>query len=744
MKQIKKFMFIFLALAGFALLVAGCQAEPVIETVEVEVTRVVVQTQVVEKEKIVEVIITPEPGPDMPFFEAWMTSGHADAAAPAFRYWDGSGEVPTSCAKCHTADGYLDFLGLDGSEAGKVDAAHAPAAMGVTCVACHNSVTAVKDSVVFPSGIELTGLGDASRCMECHQGRASTVSVNAAIERFGGVEAPDAVPAAITNADGSTSSLGFINIHYYPAGATLYGTQAKGGYEYDGKMYDIQFRHVEGFDTCISCHNPHTLEVEVESCAHCHEGVTSVEDLKAIRMFGSLADYDGDGDVAEGIAAELETMQEALYVLIRAYASEVAGTGIVYDSSSYPYFFQDADGDGAADTNAEGRKVGYPAWTPRLLRAAYNYQLSVKDPGAFAHNAKYLVQLMYDSMEDLNSAVAAPIDMSAMHRIDPGHFAGSTMPFRDWDADGEVPGRCAKCHSATGLPQFIKEGVNVAAPLSNGFMCTTCHNSEEWPSLYTVNSVTFPSGKVVSFAQDADGKNVADSSNTCLLCHQGRSSTVTVNQALGSKDPGTIDASIRFSNIHYFAAGATIFGGDVQGAYQFAGKEYVGQSPHPVVKCAECHNVHALEIEVDECADCHRTETNPQDIYSYRGADENDYDGDGDVAEGIKAELDSLSALLYDAMRAYATEKGTGILYDSHAYPYFFLDVDGDGVADLNDSGRAISFNAFTPDLLKAAYNYQYYQKDPGAFTHNAKYVAQVLYDSIEAMGGDVTTLTRP
>jgi hypothetical protein len=52
---------------------------------------------------------------------------------------------------------YLDFLGLDGSAFGEVNA---PAAIGSTveCAACHNDVTAAMTSVVFPSGIELTGL----------------------------------------------------------------------------------------------------------------------------------------------------------------------------------------------------------------------------------------------------------------------------------------------------------------------------------------------------------------------------------------------------------------------------------------------------------------------------------------------------------------------------------------------------------------------------------------------------------
>jgi hypothetical protein len=33
---------------------------------------------------------------------------------------------------------------------------------------------------------------------------------------------------------------------------------------------------------------------------------------------------------------------------------------------------------------------------------------------------------------------------------------------------------------------------------------------------------------------------------------------------------------------------------------------------------------------------------------------------------------------------------------------------------------------------------------DPGAFAHNGKYVLQVLYDSIQDLGGDVSGMVRP
>jgi hypothetical protein len=258
-------------------------------------------------------------------------------------------------------------------------------------------------------------------------------------------------------------------------------------------------------------------------------------------------------------------------------------------------------------------------------------------------------------------------------------------------------------------------------------------------------SVTFPSGKTVSLGgKDADGKFVADDSNLCIACHQGRESTASVNAALRGKDADAIDAKISFKNIHYFAAGATLFGNDVQGAYQYEGKEYVGQNvAHPLNKCKDCHDVHALEPKLETCAGCHG-DAKPEEIRF--NTDTTDWDGDGDVTEGVAGETQTLADALYAQIQTYATEtSGAGIVYNSAAYPYWFLDKDGNGEPDKDDKGASVNFNGnWTPKLLKAAFNYQYTQKDPGAFVHNPKYVLQFLIDSIEDLGGDVSKYTRP
>ena len=60
-------------------------------------------------------------------------------------------------------------------------------------------------------------------------------------------------------------------------------------------------------------------------------------------------------------------------------------------------------------------ETAYTTFSPRLLKAAYNYQYSQKDPGLFAHNLAYGAQILYDSMEDLKAG-GAKVDLTGMTR----------------------------------------------------------------------------------------------------------------------------------------------------------------------------------------------------------------------------------------------------------------------------------------------------------------------------------------
>jgi hypothetical protein len=83
--------------------------------------------------------------------------------------------------------------------------------------------------------------------------------------------------------DTARSELNFLHVHYLPAGATLYGTEAKVAYEYAGKTYAGRFTHMPAVNTCTGCHQPHTGEVKIDRCGGCHEGVKTVADLANIR-----------------------------------------------------------------------------------------------------------------------------------------------------------------------------------------------------------------------------------------------------------------------------------------------------------------------------------------------------------------------------------------------------------------------------------------------------------------------------
>ena len=324
--------------------------------------------------------------------EKWLTSAHADAAAEAFTHWDEEGEIPGSCATCHSGEGFRDFVAGDMSTPGVID--HPVETGGVVdCETCHNEATEVLTTVTFPSGVQISDLGKSAICMTCHQGRTSAETVNMSVAELGDDE---------VNPD-----LGFVNVHYRAAAATQRGGEVHGGYEYAGKTYMGLFAHVPTAATCVDCHDPHALEVEVELCVGCHQ----TDDPAAIRT--SQTDFDGDGDMSEGIAAEIDMVHDALRGAITAYSAEVSGIGAVY-ASSYPYWFADTNGDGEAGEDETVFPNSYKSWTPRLLKAAYNYHYVVEDPGAFAHNPHYVLQILYDSIEDLGQSVS--VDMAALTR----------------------------------------------------------------------------------------------------------------------------------------------------------------------------------------------------------------------------------------------------------------------------------------------------------------------------------------
>lgn len=326
--------------------------------------------------------------------EAWLMGPHGDHESPSFTHWNEDGAVPEACAACHSETGMLDWLGADGSEAGIVN--H-PGTINtvIGCASCHVSEAEALDAVPFPSGVTVSGLGANATCTMCHSGRASTDRVTGAT---GGMDL-----------DTVAADLAFINVHYGVAAAVMHGAEVRGGFQYEGQSYAGRFAHVPSANTCVACHEPHTTEVATESCAACHQGA---DDITAIRT--QHADFDGDGVTSDGIRDEIEGLHARLDAAIRAYATEVAGQPIGYNKDSYPYFFIDGNDDGTIDAGEAIYPNQYDSWTPRLLMAAYNYQVVAKDGGAWVHNPRYALQLLHDSVLSLSERVE--IDTGGLQR----------------------------------------------------------------------------------------------------------------------------------------------------------------------------------------------------------------------------------------------------------------------------------------------------------------------------------------
>ncbi len=319
------------------------------------------------------------------FVAEWAASAHAEAGAEAFTHWNEEGEIPATCAVCHAGAGFRDFYGLDGSAVGTVDTTIKTGGV-IDCDTCHAPGAGAISQVQFPSGLTIAVDPADATCTTCHQGRV------------GGMRIQEAT--ADGDLDTVNPELGFMNPHYKAAAATLMGHTANGLYQYVGRNYVGAFEHVPGLNTCTSCHSPHSLEVNVAVCTECH----GEQPLDAIRA--RQVDWDGDGDVGTGVAVEIETLRVKLVEEIKAYAQSVVGEPVAVSGSAYPYFFADTNGDGEANTDEAIFPNRYANWTPRMLRAAYNYQFIFKDPGAFAHNPRYAIQALYDSIEDLGGDVS--------------------------------------------------------------------------------------------------------------------------------------------------------------------------------------------------------------------------------------------------------------------------------------------------------------------------------------------------
>jgi hypothetical protein len=349
------------------------------------------------------------------------TTGHFDATAAA---WS-SHENSSPCYRCHTTQGFQNWVGLigtagyEGVPAGTyiggnfvVSTGVTPVSGPLTCDACHNSVTdpntAGITDILFRSGVKVTTTKVIALCGQCHSGREGQVSIDAVI----GTKLP------------GNFTVSFKNPHYFGAAGVMFGSNTHMMYEYTGKTYATYpvfygpgatngaapgpYGSPHG-GKCTGCHvangGDHFTKVDLAStvpsggstrfpagsfgaCDTCHVNAGPGADHRLEPVQANVA------ELAAQLLAEINTYQLAGGQSPICYNANGGGT----------YFFQTtANGGGvcgATDT------VAYTTFDAKSVKAAFNLQWSQKEPGAFAHNGDYVFQTLIDSIQDLDAAGA--------------------------------------------------------------------------------------------------------------------------------------------------------------------------------------------------------------------------------------------------------------------------------------------------------------------------------------------------
>lgn len=348
---------------------------------------------------------------------AWGSTGHANYAGEPFTH----DFTDNTCLKCHSGTEYVKFV--RGAPQAALDLAGGARVIG--CVACHDltarnaagafALGAVRPvgSVAFPSGaVRTLGFDGSHLCMGCHQGRESGVTV------------ANAVAGADTHP--------FINRHYSAAAAILLGSEVTAGFQYPGRNYRTRngftAPQMIGLRTCVECHlrsaqgvQDHTFRPLTADCQQCHVDagtvfpgtLTSFDNLGL--PFGAFAstdiDYDGDG-IGESFQGEIDGFAGdgvnkpagALLTAIQGYAAATLQQPVAYMPGVYPYWFRDLDADGIADPGEATFANGFAAFDDRLLQAAFNFH-SAQDPCGKIHNHKYVLQTLYDALDDLDDGL---------------------------------------------------------------------------------------------------------------------------------------------------------------------------------------------------------------------------------------------------------------------------------------------------------------------------------------------------
>lgn len=309
------------------------------------------------------------------------------------------------CQRCHTNEGFIDYIAT-----GMVDDKafiKYPSQPG--CFTCHDPHVNGDMSLRTEKPVKLANgatfdIGDGNLCANCHQTR---------------LPVKDLVKATPAN-----KVSGHWGGHHGPQSDMLIGNN---GYEFPGKKYYSSVHSTLVKDGCIECHmatpngrfayqpdmSGHSFEIvghvhhqpklNTAGClGNCHSKVKQVDvknedtphegfwwhQSEAIFDIEAKADFDNDGKI-EPLQAEIEGILN-LFVNNK-------GTGVL-QKGDLPLYKKDGTWNWTRSEKMRSEKE---------LAAVYNYKLVAEDRSRGIHNAPYTIQILYDSLQSLDSSFDA-------------------------------------------------------------------------------------------------------------------------------------------------------------------------------------------------------------------------------------------------------------------------------------------------------------------------------------------------
>jgi hypothetical protein len=308
----------------------------------------------------------------------YAVSGHATLGHSYYANGDG-------CQQCHTNEGFIEYTTY--GELKEDSYVAYPSQPG--CFTCHmphesgnfslrtDKAVTLQTQVTFDSG-------GGNLCANCHQARGTA--------------------KALVKEMPAKSLRSYWGAHHGPQADIFMGTNA---FEYEGKKYSNGMHTTRVENGCITCHmalpkgrfsmeagiGGHSFNIAGEvhhapklnnaGCLLCH---SSRDQVRGKEIFDVKAkDYDTDG--------ELEPFQEEVEGLL-ALLGNLAGTGYLQKLNPPIY---DASGQFRQATEETIRPV------PEVA-ALYNYKFILEDRSKGIHNTNYTIQVLYDTIEALDSS----------------------------------------------------------------------------------------------------------------------------------------------------------------------------------------------------------------------------------------------------------------------------------------------------------------------------------------------------